>query len=704
MKMNDGELLSIIKAHRRESLGKEDGDLSNERSAALDHYHGRPYGDEKDGRSSVVSRDLSETVDWIMPQLMKVFLQSGAIAEFIPVGPEDEALAEQETDYVNHVIMSENPGFLVLHDWFKDALLLKNGYVKHYWDESKKTEEREWSGLTIDELMQLMASFESDDAEVEVVEQEEKVVSTPMGEVPIYDVRLKITRTARQVRIEPLPAEEVRISRDCRGSTQDSPFTEHVTRKTRSELIEMGMDREFVSTLAAVNEDEDDDIIRSRDSLSDESEDRLGMSWDRSMDEIEYCEAYIRVDWDDDGIAELRKVITVSDQLPDGDEWNEAIDCVAITTVVPKRVPHRHVGESIDDEVQDLQHIKTVLMRQMLDNIYLNNNQEKVINQRVHIPDMLESMPGGIKRVLDDQPVQGAVEYMAPPPVMNQILPAIDYIDKVKATRTGVNDSNTGMDPDVLKESTEGAYIESLARANQKIEMIARMLAEIGVKELVLRVHELLIKHQDKQKVVKLRGEYVPINPQEWRDRTDLKVRVGLGSGSEDERRKKLMLIVGFQEKLAQMGLVGPQQGYNSFTDTLEVMGIPNPDKYVLDPQSPEFQQMQQQQQQGQSNPLAEAEQVKAQAKLQSDQMQSQMKMQIAQMQESHKAQMMQMQESHKHQMEVMRMQMDFNNSERDRQSREAVETAKLEVKAMIEGFNADLGDPGIGAGLQDGH
>lgn len=689
MKLTENDLLAIIKSHRRDSLGVEDGELSNDRATAMDHYHGRPYGNEVEGRSAVVSKDLAETVDWAMPAIMRVFTQSGNLAEFDPVGPEDEQSAQQESDYVNQVVMKDNNGFLLLHDAIKDTLLLKNGYVKHYWEDSEKVSEEEYSGLTLDELTKLLSDLEADGAEVKIKGQEESVVDIGGMPLSIYDVELQIKRKKGRCCIEAVPSEEVRVSRRCRGSLQSSPFTEHVTRKTRSDLIEMGMPREFVDNLAAWDSDDNDGEVRARDSLSDES-DSIGSSViDRSTDEIEYCEAYLKVDWDGDGIAELRKVVTAGGKIPPGKEWNEAIEAVPMSGFAAKRVPHRHIGESLDDELADLQEIKTTLFRQVLDNIYLTNNNQWVVNERVNLADFMQSLPGGVKRVRGMDPVSGSYEPVQSTPIVSQILPVIDLVDGIKETRTGINRATTGLDPDILKQSTKGAFMENLNRASQKIEMITRMLAETGIKEMVQQVHAILNRHQDKARVVQMRGKWVPINPQEWRERTDLTVRVGIGTGNEDEKREKLVLLASAQEKLAQLGMVGPQQAYNLFSDFADTMGFQMPEKYAMSPDSPEFQQaMANRKEQG--NPLAEAEQIKAQAN-----------MQIASAKMQMEGQVKAMQAQHQQQIDMLQLQFKANEAALDRRSREAIESAKLEVQAFLQGLRIDMGQPGIGAGLQ---
>jgi hypothetical protein len=627
-KLTDKDLIAIIRAHRRDSLGVEDGELSNDRATALDHYHGRPYGNEVDGRSQVVSRDFSEAVDWAMPSILRAFVQSGSLGEFDPVGPEDEDLAAQESDYVNQVIMKDNSGFMVLHDVFKDTLMLKNGYAKHQWDKSEKITDEEYTGLTLDEITRMLGELEASGAEVKIKGQESRIVMGGMQPIEVFDIKLQIKRVSGKVIIDAVPVEEVRVSKRCRGSLQTSPFTEHVTRKTRSELIEMGMQADFVNDLPAWNERVSSTEATSRDSVADESTYQGSAVSDKSMDEIEYCEAYLKVDWDGDGIAELRKVVTVANKLPEGEEWNEPIEAVPMTGFIAKRMPHRHVGESLDDELADLQEIKTVLFRQLLDNIYATNNSQWLVNERVNLEDFMQSLPGGIKRVTGMDPVNGSVEAVQAQPIVAQILPVVDYVDNIKSSRTGIS-PGTDIDPNVLQNTTKGAFIENLNKANQKIEMLTRMLAESGVKELFMQVHGLLIRHQDKARVVKMRGRWVSINPQEWKERTDLTVKVGLGTGSEEQKLQKLTLLSSAQEKIAQLGLVGPAQGYALFEDVVQVLGFDMPGKYAMAPDSPEFQKAQEGK--PQTNPLIEVEKIKLQGKAQELQLKAQQAGQKAQ-------------------------------------------------------------------------
>ncbi len=697
--MREQELISIIRGHRANSLGVQDGDLSNERAKALDHYHGRPYGNEVTGRSQVVSRDVAEAVDWAMPGIMRAFVGSGVLAEFDPVGPEDEALAGQESEAVNRVMMQENPGFMVVHDAVKDTLILKNGYTKQRWQEEVKVETESYSGLTLDQANLMLSQIEGYGDEVEVLEADSEIKQSPMGPIEEWATKLRIRRKCGRAVWEAVPAEEIRVSKQCRGSLQDSPFVEHVTRKTRSELIEMGMPRNFVDQLAAVNEEQNDSEVLARDSVDDESDSTDGASInDRSMDLIEYCEAYVLVDYDGDGVAERRMIVTVNDRIPPGAEWNEEIPCVPIAGWVAKRMPHRHIGESLDDELADFQEIMTVLKRQILDNIYLTNNSEVVVNEdHGNLRDFMTRTPGGIKRVRGQGvAVQGVVMPLQVPTIVGQVLPVLEYFRQGKQQRSGIDGPNTGVDPDVLQNTTKGAFVENLMKASQKLEMIIRTLAETGVKESVMQMHALMIRHQNIAKQVQIRGRWVPVNPQEWRERTNLTVKVGLGTGSEEDKRQKLSILVGLQGQLMQMlGAMPPQayaKVYAMFDDVAKTLGHENPEKYAISPGSPDYQAIMAQRQQPQPDPRIALETAKLQQQGQLEQQRMMMQTQVDNNRQEQEARQQAVKMQQEQQLEQFRAMLEAQ-AEREKAARDIeFQRWKAELEAAVKIQVANMG------------
>jgi len=660
------ELLSIIASHEKQGIGGDTGELAAERVQALDRYFGRPYGNEMDGRSKVVSNDVRDAVNWIMPSLLRVFLSSDDILRFDPTGPEDADQADQESDYVNHVVMKENNGFCVLHDWFWDALTLKNGYVKRWWNVEEEVTHESYTGLSPDEVALLIQEIESTGDDIEVVGQESR--PTELGEV--YDIKLRRTQKHGKVVLEPVPPEEVVIASNARNNIQDSGFLQHVTLKTRSELIEMGLKKDFVDELATHTTE--DMESQTRNTSTDEY--ARADNPDRSMETIEYKETYVRIDADEDGIAELRCIKIVGNRIPDGDEWNMEIDEIPFSYLTPYRLPHRHVGMSVADELEDLAEIKTALIRGTLDNTYQLVNSEWLVNERVNLSDFLQSRPNGVKRISGREPIGDAAYPVAKQPIIQHVIPVLDYMDTLKETRTGVGRNVMGLDADTLKKTTEGAARQALQQANQKIEMIARIFAETGVKDLALAVHALLIKHQDKPKVVRLRNNWVQVNPQEWKTRNNMTVSVGLGTGSQEEVRQNLMALGQIQQQAAQAGIVLPKNVYNLATQAAKAFGFKQEGEFFSDPESPEVQQFMQQQGQ-QSNPLAEAEQIKGQFKMQAEQMATQFK---------------QMLESAKQQFEAYKFEKEY-----------ALEVAKAEIDANAKMVPADLGQPGIGTETQ---
>ena len=674
-------------------------DLSSERAEAIDRYFGRPYGDEIDGRSAVVSRDLAEAVDWIMPSIMRVFLTSGDVVEFQPTGPEDVKLAEQETEYTNYVMLRENQAFIYLHDWFKDALILRNGYVKAYWEENETSRVEEYTDLSDASLLKLLTDLDGKDVDILGHQESEQTINGQP--VLAHDIKIRINEKSGRVKIEAVPVEEVRISKHCKGDLETADYVEHRTVKTRTALLEMGLPPKFVEGLpkytAAL---EAESTARDRYGESDSKE-----SADASMDDIEYREVCIRIDWDGDGKGELRRVVVAGQQIPDGEEWNREIEFQYLCHAVPKRMPHRHVGESLHDELADIAQIKTILTRGLLDNTYGLTNGEFIINERANLDDFLVSKPLGVKRIEGTQPVTGACEPINKPNILSQILPAIDYIDGVKAKRTGIV-PYSATDPDLLKEVRQGPYQEQLHQANAKVEMICRMFAEIGLKPLALKVHALLCKHQDQPKLVRLRNQFIPVDPRQWKQRMDMQVTVGLGNGNREETKDTIAIIQAGQAQLANFGLVGPKHAYAAFVDLVKALGKPNPETYAInpDPDNPEFQQVMAAKQPP-PNPLAEVEMIKQQStqmiakmemdgKMQMETMKNQMETQLRQQEAQTKAgiEQMQIQMAASQKMAITKLQED---------NKRAIAILNAEVQLLVAGQQVDVGEPGVGGEMR---
>ncbi len=596
---SESKLIAAIE--RAEKLA-DDGDVAEARAEALAYYQGDPFGNEVEGRSQVVSRDVSDTIEWIKPALAKIFLSGDEVVQFNPTGPEDEKAAEQETDYINHIITQKNNGFLIFMMWFHDALLQKNGYVKAYWEEKTEVEEESYAGLSEDEALLLL-----EDQELEVVGHEE--TADAMGTT--HTVRVKQKRTYGCVKVDNVPPENVKVSANSRSvGLSCADFVEQVEMKTISDLREEGfdVDDDISDNSGDLDEDYEADLRDENDIARRDDE-----GADPSMRRVRVREVWIRMDYDDDGIAELRHVIVVGSTVL----LNGTANFIPMACLSPSPQPHVHYGVSVAEMVMDLQAIKSYLLRAAIDNQALANNGRYAIDEKaVDLDDMLDSRPGGVVRVKGNP--ANSIFPLVHPTNGQAPLMLMEYVDTVKENRTGVTRYNQGIDANSLNKTAQGIN-QIMTAAQQRTELIARFLAETGVKELFLIVHALSLKHGRKAELVRLRNQWVQVDPRQWKKRVDMTVSVGLGTGSRDMQTQYLMQILGLQQQAMAIGIASPPKIYNAAAKLTQNLGFKDPNLFWDDPsQNPP--------QPPGPPPEVQAAQIKAQTELQAKQMEVQQK------------------------------------------------------------------------------
>lgn len=608
-KMNLDELTTIVQAQVKNSSGFLGGEITTDRREAMQRYLGEPYGNEIDGRSQVISTDTQDVVEAVMPDLMGIFGSTDKLAEFEPVGSEDEDMAQQASDYVNHIFYKDNEGFLILHDWVKDALLQINGVVKCYWDESETTETEEYTDLTTNDMTTILEPGQDEEIKptrhTERISEEAKKVLEPLGLGDIkpeelqtmleaegtdpalmeqlrpialsHDIVIKRTRKVRRVKVENIPPEEFLISRRARD-LDTAPFTAHMTQKTVSELIEMGYDAELVKTLPSADEQEFNEERVARYSRDDEWPYQRSEDADPTMREVRVYEVYMKVDFDGNGIAEMRKIIAAGDEYAILD--NDPVAEHPFESLTPIRMPHKFFGRSMADLVKDIAAIKTALWRQLLDNAYNVNNARPIISKKVSLEDILNNRVGSPIRIAADT-TAGHVDYMQTTPIGQSIFPLMEYVDTVRETRTGINRLAQGLDPNAL-DSTAGGINMLLGRSQQRTLMMAQVMANMGVKRLAKKILRTTIRHQDKARMLRLRKEWVDIDPRTWNMDMDLTVNVGLGTGTQDQQQMGMNILMQVQEKIIalQGGANGPLVNLNNIRASVaklgETIGIKN--------------------------------------------------------------------------------------------------------------------------------
>jgi hypothetical protein len=609
-------ILTALK--HQERIASRRGDLEEDRANAIDHYHGRPYGDEVEGRSQVVMRDVSDTIEWIKPSLMKVFAAGDEVVRFDPVGPEDEKQAEQETDYCNHVLMTRNNGFIILHDWFHDALLQRNGYVMVRAVKKEKANKERYEHLTDDEFALLMQS--------EGIELLEHELDTDDYGQPTHKAVVRSVQEYTCIEVVNIPPERVLVAPDWPGVTLEGcPFVEVIDHQTISSLRAAGYD--VPDTVNDDTEaDDGDEFSTQREVSIDGFDDRDDIEADPSTRRVKVRYAWMMFDEDGDGIAELRRIVAVGDTILE----NEEDDLCPVAAITPGRMPHEHIGQSVDDWVNDLQRIHTVLMRGFLDSTYMAMNPQTYVDvNKVNIDDLMVNRVGGIRRVNGDPST--AVQERVMPNTAAATLQAMEVIRSVRENRTGVTAYNQGMNADSLNKTATGIN-QIMTASQQRIEMVARVFAETGVKALMLIIHAMSIKHGRQHEMIKLRNEWVPIDPRGWKTRRDVTVSVGIGTGNKDQMLQHLFMILQEQKQALALGLATPQNLYNALKRITQNAGFKQAEEFWTDvgkmppqPQQPppEIQKAQMQ---------IQADQAEAQARRQDEafKFQAEQQMQIA--------------------------------------------------------------------------
>lgn len=615
-KLKDDEIVALLRIELDAASSYQTKSISQQRIEAMKYYNAEPYGDELDERSKVVTTEVRDTVESILPQLIKIFLSTDQVVKFEPSTQEDEEGAKQSTDYINYVIQRDNDGFMLFYTMFKDALLQKNGIVKTFWDVTEKTSEETYRCLLDIELKALLNDDECEPVAIEKYEEslppgvDGMGMPLPAAPTTLYNVTIKRTNKHGRARAVPVPPDEFLISTRA-ASIKGARLVAHKTRKTISDLIEMGFKKDDVWDLPS-----DEDAMAAAEVTERFNDDGGGLPADseavqQALREVTFTESYFLVDTDDDGVAEKWKISTggTSTKLLKKERWDGPWPFSAIT---PIPMPHKFFGKSIHDVVKDIQRIKSTVMRQLLDNVYnINNNRTFVQEDMVNLDDLLTNRPNGIIRTKGN-PGTVAMPY-APQPIGGILIPTLEYLDTVHENRTGLTKYNQGLDSNSLNKTATG-ITAIMSAAQERILLIARIFAETGVSDIFRQLLHLTCRYQDKPRTIMLRGKWVPMNPSSWNAEMDTSVDVALGTQNQQVMTAFLLQLLGIQEKAmanpTTAALVTPTNLYNTIAKLCETAGFKNVGSYVTDPESAPSQQ-------GQQGPAPEVQ--KAQLEAQAD-------------------------------------------------------------------------------------
>jgi hypothetical protein len=630
------EVEGIVQDAIAQAVDFVESEITQDRIKAQRYFDGEVDIGFEDGRSSVVATKVRDTVRAVKPSLMRVFMSTARPVEYVPKGPEDTAFAEQATDYI-HYVFNQNDGFRVLNDAFHDALIKKQGIVKAYWETRYRTETYSYKMLSEEEY-----SFIIDDPDITLLEE---VMTASMSideqgvevEIPSYSIKVSRQIPEGKLKIESVPPEEFYINSQAR-TLEDAYVVAHRTEMRVGDLVEMGYPFESVydldSLYGASDISEAEDIER-RGYSQDDYEDQSG---DPAMRNVAITEAYMRLDIEGTGIPVLHRFVCGGSGYKLLDF--ERVDDIPFAVFEVDPEPHTMYGRSLAELIFDDQDAATAIIRGVLDNVAMTNNPRiGIVDGAVNIDDVLNNEIGAIVRMRQ----AGAIQDLAVPFTAGQTLGALQYMDGLVEQKTGVT-QNVALNPDAMQSTTKAAVQATVEAAAGQVEVMVRNLSE-GMRRMFKLLLNLHVKNIDEEQMIRLNGQFIPVDPRVWNTDMDVQINVGLGTGREDEKFAALQTALQIQQQVYQTygpmnGLVSLTNIRNTLADVLAASGVRNAERYFA-PITPEIEmqmlQMQQQQQammaQGQPDPnqaFLQAEQMKAQAKMNTDMMKVQLDAQKA--------------------------------------------------------------------------
>jgi len=621
-----GEIEGIAREAVNDAVDFVESEIAEDRIKAQRYFDGEVDIGEEEGRSKVVATKIRDTIRAIKPSLLRVFLSTDKPAEFVPTNPEDVPVAEQATQYVNY-LFNEVGGYRILNDCFHDALLKKVGIAKVYWDTYTESETYDYTDLNEQEYMAIV-----NDENVQIISETQTIKAEidEMGmqiEAPYYDLKVSYQTEKGKLCVESIPPEEFFVDRNAK-SIEDAYVVAHRTEMRVGELVAMGYDFDVVSDLGGLGHSDTFSEVERYERRGYEEDYSDEDVQDPSMRIVAVTEAYMKIDVNGTGVPEMHKILMAGSnyKVLDYEPWGDIP--FAVFEVDPE--PHTFYGRSIADILFNEQDTATAMLRGILDNVALTNSpRTEIIDGMVNVDDLLNNEIGGVVRVKQ----AGSIRELVVPFIAGQTLPALQYFDQEIESKTGVTKASTGLNPDALQSTTATAVNATIQAAAGQVEVIARNLAEGGVRRLFRLMLKLVVENSDDQKMMRLSGQFIPVDPRMWNTGMDVSVNVGLGTGREDQRMAALQQALQMQMQIWQgygpmNGLVTMTQIRNTLADMLAINGVRNADRYFspMNPQTEQALMMQQQQaaqgQQQSMDPamaMIQAEQIRAQQKAQTD-------------------------------------------------------------------------------------
>ena len=623
--MDDDELLAILKAEEYDASSYYTSELARDQADAMDRYYGAPYGNEIKGRSSITTHDIEDTINWMLPDLMRVFMSADDLITVVPNSAEDEDNCDPAAQYLQHILFSDNQGATIIHDFAFDGLLQRIGVLSVMWEDPEPLPVAIMENVPAAQLERIMANPEYEILEQEQVEgdEDDEPVQQPSGQpgqpamgqalvpagptplqpqaMPSFNLKVQKTPKIGRVKIDNVPPEELALSRRARAfpSRQrgTSKSADYCRRKQERYLADVM--KEFPDSKAELEMTGSDNVARQDDQDTDQrvlarfQNESISVGQDSAnhakRKKVDFYTEYLWIDFDGDGTVELRRIMRVGDTILE----NVAVDDCEFKTWSPIRVAHKAIGRSVADTIIDLQRIRTTIMRLLLDSLSQSLVPRTAVNTDMideeGIDDLLDADIGGVVRVRGD--VRSALSPLVAPDVSAPAMTALEYIDQNAEQRSGVSRHAQGIAPDAITKTAAGIDMLQSA-AGERIELVARWLG-LALEDVLARCLQLVIAHQDGARWVKINGQPMDIDPTSWSDDMAVKIHVGMGGASRQTQLANLSAIAMKQEQaILQAGPQNPVCSVvhlvHTYSRMTEIMGFKDASKFWNDKQQTE--------------------------------------------------------------------------------------------------------------------
>jgi hypothetical protein len=570
-KVKKEEVVSLIDRQIRNSVGYYDSKLSKERETILDYYNAVLPKPHHAGNSKYVSMDVFDAVESMKAVLLETFASGNRIVGFEPQNADDVEASRIATEYCDYVVFRQNDGYQIFHNTIQDALMARVGVAKVYWEDNEEYSDEEFEGLTQEEFEALDSR---DDIEITAIEED--------LETGLYEGEVRRKQSKGKVCIDVIPPEEFLITPQA-TSIDGAPFVAHRSRKSYSELIEMGYDKELVATIGAEDESElslHPEVLARFDDIG---ADRLNLNGEvqEQAKQVVVYECYTHLDMEGDGITKLYKIMRAGNVILDMEE----VDKKPFIAFVPLPVPHSFYGSNFANRVVPTQNARTVLVRGILDHTVITNNPRyQVVKGALTNPkELIENRVGGIVNVTRPDGISPLMQSQLNPFVFQ----TIQLLDADKEEATGVSQLSQGLNKDAVSKQNSTALVENLVSLSmQRQKIIARNFANQFVKPLYLEVYRLVLANQSAEDVIKVAGNFVRVSPAEWAERKDCTIELKLGYGEQEREAEKFLAM---HQLLSMDPNVGPMYStdnkFNMLKTIFEKSGVKNVVEYLTPPE-----------------------------------------------------------------------------------------------------------------------